>query len=194
MSKEHQNLSRAVKYGRQLLAKNKTFVSPNSEDNIKSLYRATFELSFDSEHDLAFQLCKRVVNRAIKGERYAVQACLEAAAKFIADGRVLPPPLAIFISAHLQSGAKVGGEKGRHPRGNLMRDMIIANGIMNVKTLFGIFPTRNADRSESKHSGCSIFVGLLAEKNIGFHISEAGVERIWKKRKDGFRVLSFEEP
>jgi hypothetical protein len=169
-------------YARRRFAENKRFLTPTGAVNILDNYRAVFRLSFLDEPGVPFELCKKVANRATKGERYARQACIEAAARFITDGRVLPPPLAVFISSHLLSGAQAGGKRGRDPRVNLMRDIIIANVIINLREDFGISPTRNPDRSEKTHSGCSIVTGLLQE--IGLRISEDAVERIWKRCKE----------
>jgi hypothetical protein len=125
------------------------------------------------------------VEWALAGDRMARQACMEAAAKHISEGRALPGTLANFIAAFLGSAAKkLKGKRGHDPEANIARDLRIVLAVCAAAEKGGLRPTRNdaaQDKSNAAESACSIVARVLSE--FGLHLSEGGVARIWRQHK-----------
>jgi hypothetical protein len=188
MSKGSDDVERARYLTRCWIKRNEVYVRPGPEGkNIRDRYKLAFDIERNQPGsiwggEMVIDYCKRIVERAKNGERYAMQACLEAAATDIAEGHNLEPSLAEFVRDYLRSGANtIGAKKGRDPRVNLMRDFVIANAVGELREEFKIPPTRN-EATKDRESGCSIVVDLLKEFQVC--LTEAAVERIWKRCKD----------
>jgi hypothetical protein len=78
---------------------------------------------------------------------------------------------------------RVSRKRGGDGYANGARDITIANAVRGIHQKFGFSPTRN--KATNQESACSIV--NLALRRSGIHMSEAAVERIWRK---GSKIIS----
>jgi hypothetical protein len=104
-----------------------------------------------------------------------VSLCREAE-RITKSGEVLPLELQEYLVSIAKEGVPFKRSKGGDKFKNFGRDLCINMAIQQMIEL-GFSPTRNA--ATDAESACSIVSAALGD--IGIHISEAGVAKVWEK-------------
>ena len=176
------NMASALRWASAYIEANKGSIKPAGDGEILEHYRVALDVQLQGSFWTAMAEPERIFTRAKKGERLARQACLEMAAAYIRRGRPVHPLLAEFAADALDASARASGKRrGRDPRANELRDLLIANIIADLEADFGIDPTRNQATKEKggRESGCAIVARLLTK--AGVDLRERAVEDVWAK-------------
>jgi hypothetical protein len=125
----------------------------------------------------------KLMARAREGDADADSALCFIASKLLLARRQLPPHLSAYICAVLfmRSDKRARRRRGGNPYANAARDTFIVGAVARL-VREGFNPTRNrALLNEAEESACSIVVKAL--ERIGMHLTEAGIEKAWRKAK-----------
>jgi hypothetical protein len=127
-----------------------------------------------------------LITGARAGDWFLDRVICAAAALMLRDG-ISDPELRLYVEKRLIEGVPSIGKRGRgrSKRDNAHRDVIIAGRLIPPLLDHGFQPTRNAATKDTE-SACSIVKSALA--NIGIHLSEAAVEKVWKKLSPSARL------
>jgi hypothetical protein len=130
---------------------------------------------------------KMIVEKALSGDADADAALCEIAFQHILRKKPLPHHLGIYIASLLRLRFKKPPKRGKgrySAHKNTIRDYVIVYIVASLEEM-GISPTRSRTHhlsDDKKASGCSIVATALAQ--IGMHMAETGVEKVWEKRSE----------
>jgi hypothetical protein len=121
---------------------------------------------------------KELIKRALDGNEDAGGALAFIAAIFIREERELPPHLRQYVAHTLMDKFRMCGsrKKGGGKRPNAARDFAIVALVSQLKRIFPA--TRRGGKGPT---ACSIVAAGL--KRVNIHISENGVETIWRRKR-----------
>jgi hypothetical protein len=125
----------------------------------------------------------KLIGMSWDGDTDADAALCFIASKMLLFRRELPPHLSAYISAVLleRSDKREHRRRGGNPYAKGSRDFFIVGAVARLVQI-GFNPTRNrASPDEAEESACSIVAKAL--ERIGMYISEAGIEKAWRKTK-----------
>lgn len=125
-------------------------------------------------------LAEGVIAWAEQGDKTADEALRAAAADALETGRLINQKAAQYAANRLRNPTNKTARWGEKDK-NRLRDMAIAVAVFAAADEGGIFPTRSEAR-KGQESACAIVSRVL--KDFGLHLSEDGVEKIWKHCKD----------
>jgi hypothetical protein len=117
-----------------------------------------------------------IIKQALSGDKAARVALRDFVSMQLRDGKPLPPNLRDYVLEMLGDEPRPS-RRGVSSNANFGRDYYIAMAVACVKE-HGFERKRNR-ATTSGHSACSIVTDVLAE--MGFHMSEANVDRISDK-------------
>jgi len=129
----------------------------------------------------------KLVRKAIDGDADADAALCEIAFKYVGFECKMPQHLWVYIMLLLRRRfvAPARRSRGGDKYANLARNRFIVIALTHLKHR-GFKPTRNREsKNDRQESGCSIVAQAL--NRIGIHITEVGVEEVWRKR-EAFKV------
>jgi hypothetical protein len=126
---------------------------------------------------------RELIERAMNGDTDADAALCGIASRLVRLGDPLPKYLRDYISTILKFrfAAPPKRRKGGDPYARDRRNLFIVTILKRLRGS-GVPPTRNraARDNGTGRSGCSIVAKALSE--VGVHIDETGVEKIWAAR------------
>ena len=130
---------------------------------------------------------EKLVKKALDGDADADAALCEIAFKYVLFGCELPPNLRAYIALLLRRRSETPGRRrrGGDKYANVDRNVFIVGALTHLKHR-GFKPTRNREsKNDRRESGCSIVAQAL--KRIGIHITEVGIEEVWRQR-EAFKI------